>query len=155
MWTAQKKIACAALAAALSGMAHATDAWSPVSDASLDQMRGGFDAGAGLNITFGIEREGYINGKLVSAIRFNIANVGSLTAEQTNAIATTVIRNGPGNNATQAQPTAALVIQNTLSQQDIRSLTVVNATANSLELIKGLNLQSTLADALARSLGSR
>jgi hypothetical protein len=42
-----------------------------------------------------------------------------------------------------------------LNLQNIRSLTVINATANSLELIKGLNLQSTLADALAQSLGNR
>jgi hypothetical protein len=148
-------IACAAFATALAGTAHATE-WSPVSDASLADMRGGFDAGSGLKISFGIEREGYINGKLVSATRFNIADVGRLTTGQINTITTTLIRNGPGNTATNAaQPTGALVIQNTLNQQDIRSLTVINAAANSLELIKGLNLQSALADALTNSLGRR
>lgn len=162
MPTAATTIACVAFAAGLCGTAHATDAWSPVSTVQLEEMRGGFDAGAGLRMSFGIEREGYINGKLVSATRLTIvdvAHVARLVEEgPANAIPTSLL---PGGNAglsnalKQTQPSAALVIQNTLNRQDIRSLTVINATTNSLELIKGLNLQSTLADALAQSLRSR
>jgi hypothetical protein len=118
----------------------------------LDRMRGGFDAGAGLQISFGIEREGYVNGKLISATRFNIEDFNRLSAAQANAVNTAVVPSGAGN---VAPPAAALVIQNTLNLQHIRSLTVINATANSLELIKSLNLQSTLADALAQSLRNR
>lgn len=155
----KKRIASIAFVLGLSwfDIAIATDAWNPVSDASLNEMRGGFDAGA-LRISFGIQREGYINGKLVSATSFNIADITRLSADQANAIDTTVIRNGPANAVDAgrvAPPATALVIQNTLNLQDIKSLTVINASANSLELIKGLNLHSALTDALAQSLRSR
>jgi hypothetical protein len=167
MRCAKSRIACIAFVVSLTspGIAQAegnerplTDAWRPVSNAHLDQMRGGFDTGAGLRISFGIEREGYINGKLISATRINIADLDRLSAVQANAINSTLLRSGPGNavDAGKLAPSAtALVIQNTLNLQNIRSLTVINATANSLELIKSLNLQSTLADALAQSLGNR
>jgi uncharacterized protein YyaL (SSP411 family) len=159
MRRAKKTILCAGLAVGLSWIeiAHASEEWTAVNDDLLAEMRGGFDAGAGLRISFGIEREGYINGKLVSATSFNIANVARMDAGQANAIAQTIIRNGAANtaNAPVAQPSSALVIQNTLNLQNIRSLTVINATSNSLELIKGLNLHSTLTDALAQSLGRR
>ncbi|MEN3295180.1 MAG: hypothetical protein V7642_4433 [Burkholderiales bacterium] len=157
---AKKSIVCAGLAASLSWceIAHATEEWNAVHDDMLSEMRGGFDAGAGLRISFGIEREGYINGKLVATTSFNIPNVARIDTAQANAIAQTVIRNGTANTPDAAkgtQASAALVIQNTLNLQNIRSLTVINATSNSLDLIKALNLQSTLADALAQSLGRR
>jgi hypothetical protein len=67
----------------------------------------------------------------------------------------TLVRNGAtGTFGMPSQP-AALVIQNTLNQQDIRSLTVINATTNSLDLIRSLNLQSVLTDALAQALRGR
>ena len=118
------------------------------SNALLDEMRGGFDAG-GLQISFGIEREGYVNGKLISAIRFNIGDV-AMPHNMTNAAPIQSTDAGK-----LAPPATALVIQNTLNLQHIRSLTVINATANSLELVKSLNLHATLADALAQSLRSR
>jgi hypothetical protein len=160
MQCAKSKIACAVSVISLTwpsiaqaeGNEHQlTDSWRPVSTVYLDGMRGGFDAGAGLQISFGIEREGYVNGKLISATRFNIADFNRLSAVQANAV-NTAVPSGAGN---VAPPAAALVIQNTLNLQHIRSLTVINATANSLELIKSLNLQSTLADALAQSLRNR
>jgi hypothetical protein len=164
MQCAKSKIACAVSVISLTwpsiaqaeGNEHQlTDSWRPVSTVYLDGMRGGFDAGAGLQISFGIEREGYVNGKLISATRFNIADFNRLSAVQANAVNTVnaaVVSSGTGN---VAPPAAALVIQNTLNLQHIRSLTTINATANSLELIKSLNLQSTLADALAQSLRNR
>jgi hypothetical protein len=161
MQCAKSKIACTVSVISLTwpGIAQAegnehqlTDSWRPVSTVYLDGMRGGFDAGAGLQISFGIEREGYVNGKLISATRFNIADFNRLSAVQADAVNTAVVPSGAGN---VAPPAAALVIQNTLNLQHIRSLTVINATANSLELIRALNLQSTLADALAQSLRNR
>jgi hypothetical protein len=161
MQCAKSKIACTVFVISLTwpGIAQAegtehqlTDSWRPVSTVYLDRMRGGFDAGAGLQISFGIEREGYVNGKLISATRFNIEDFNRLSAAQANAVNTAIVPSGAGS---VAPPAAALVIQNTLNLQHIRSLTVINATANSLELIKSLNLQSTLADALAQSLRNR
>jgi hypothetical protein len=130
------------------------DEWRPASSAYLEEMRGGFDIGSGMRISFGIQRDAYINGDLVASTNFNIADIGKLGSEQARAINAAIIRNGNVESGI-AQPATALVIQNTLNQQDIRSLTVINASANSLELIRSLNLHSTLTEALAESLRSR
>jgi hypothetical protein len=44
------------------------------------------------------------------------------------------------------------VIQNTLNNQKIQNVTVINATVNSLEILKGINLQSSLRSAVIDSL---
>lgn len=150
MQGATKRIVFTAFAAILSwtNSACATDAWHPVSNGQLDELRGGFDAGAGLRISFGINREGYINGELISATSFNISDI---------AVPAAAIRHGAIHATDAARPaqSAALLIQNSLNLQDIRSLTVINATTNSLDLIKGLQLQAALTDALVQSLGRR
>lgn len=136
--------------------------WLPVSGAQLDELRGGFDTGSGLKISFGIRREVYMNDNLVASANLNITDVHGATGEQAWAIppvpALQLIQNGPGNyfdSGAIPQSAAAIVIQNTLNQQDIRGLTVINATANSLELLKDLNMQSALAEAIGQSAGAR
>ncbi|MBC7413942.1 MAG: hypothetical protein H7327_03295, partial [Herminiimonas sp.] len=52
-------------------------------------------------------------------------------------------------------PIAATVIQNTMDNQTIRSVTVVNATVNSLQILKSLNLNGALRDAISASIGHR
>ena len=60
------------------------------------------------------------------------------------------LRGGPG---TSFQPgavsasTVGTVVQNTLNNQKIQNLTVINATVNSMEILKSLNLQSMLKNA--------
>ena len=48
-----------------------------------------------------------------------------------------------------------LIVQNSLNNQDIKALTTINATVNTLGLYKALNLQSTLSGAIANSVGTR
>ncbi|MEN3364521.1 MAG: hypothetical protein V7606_1795 [Burkholderiales bacterium] len=149
-------VACIALTAGSPCIAEELGkAWNPVSSTYLDEMRGGFDTGAGLRVSFGILREGYVNGKLVSTTSFNIGNIDRLSTEQMRGINATLVRNGAAGTFGMPSQPAALVIQNTLNQQDIRSLTVINATTNSLDLIRSLNLQSVLTDALAQALRGR
>lgn len=72
--------------------------------------------------------------------------------------AAALIQNGLGNTFAQSAlspETAATIIQNSANNQTIQSLTVINAATNSLELLKGANLQSTLLDALTQSTGAR
>jgi hypothetical protein len=72
--------------------------------------------------------------------------------------ATALIQNGLGNTVNPgllSPETAATVIQNSASNQTIQSVTVINAATNSLELLKGANLHSTLLDALTQSARSR
>ncbi|WP_426702905.1 hypothetical protein ACPPVV_07890 [Rhodanobacter sp. Col0626] len=134
--------------------------WRAISDSRLDAVRGGFDVGSGLLVSFGIERAVYINGNLASSVSVNIPDVGRMTAEQASALAATTstvnIRNGPGNTFDPAalnHAAAATVIQNSLDNQDIQSLTTINAAVNNLGTFDSLNLQRSLQAGLINSLG--
>ncbi len=139
------------------------DDWLAVNEADLDNMRGGFDTDAGLKVSVGIQRAVYINGNLSTTNGFNIADVGKLTNGQTGLSNTTagtinLVQNGPGNTfqpGPMPQVTTATVIQNTLNNQNIQSLTIINATTNSSGMFKGINFQSSLQDAVQNAVGSR
>jgi uncharacterized cupredoxin-like copper-binding protein len=132
-----------------------------VSNRRLDGMRGGFDAGPSLQASFGIQRAVYINGNLVTSTSVNIPNIGQINAAQASALAAVtntvnVIQNGPGNSfdpAPLTHATGATVIQNSLNNQNIQTLTTVSAAVNSLDTFKNMNLQSTLQSALTGSIG--
>ncbi|HJW05891.1 MAG TPA: hypothetical protein VJ527_05275 [Rhodanobacter sp.] len=132
-----------------------------VSEHRLEAVRGGFDFGHGLLASFGIERAVYINGHLVASSSAQVPDVGRMTPDQAAALAATtgtveVIRNGAGNSVDASafnQVTAATVIQNSLDNQDIRSLTTINAAVNSQVAFRSLNLQQSLQAGLIGSLG--
>lgn len=135
--------------------------WKAVSDEQLDAMRGGFDFGNGLLASFGIDRVVYINGNLVAQSSVNIPNIAGMTAVQASALATvtgnvSVVQNGVGNSFAPAmldRTTAAMVIQNSLNNQDIKSLTTINASVNNLGQFSSSRLAESLQSALIGSLG--
>lgn len=147
--------------------------WIAVDTTILDEMRGGFDIAPGLKVSFGIERLVNLNGVLQTATRIEVPDAGKMIQSQQNPTgvtvslpqnanaaggATALIQNGVGNMVTQgamSADAAATFIQNSTSNQTIQSMTVINAATNSLELLKGANLQSTLVDALTQSAGTR
>lgn len=129
-----------------------------VSDTSLGSVRGGF-SGNGLNISFGIERAVYVNGTLVTTTSLNFGDLGQITAGRgaTSLDAGTIqlIQNGVGNSVSTGSisPTSiGTVIQNTLDGQKIQNMTVINATVNSLGLLRSMNLGSSLRGAVIDSL---
>jgi hypothetical protein len=138
-------------------------AWLAVSDQALAGLRGGFDTGAGLVVSFGISREVLVNGQVVSSTSFQLGDIGKLTPEQAQRVGqqlaslAQVVQNGPGNSvAGEAGGDApTLVIQNTLNNQTIRSETAIQATTSGLSLVKGLNLQATINDAISGAIGHR
>lgn len=139
-----------------------THGWAAVGRNDLQDWRGGFDAGPGLTISFGIERSVSLNGNLVTTTSLNVPDIARMGSGQAGAGSTAatmnLIQNGAGNifQAAQLSPSAAAtVIQNSLNEQKIQSLTVINATANSLSLLKSFNAQTALKDALANSIGVR
>lgn len=138
----------------------AKDQWlAAVSDTNLDQMRGGFDTGSGLLVSFGIQRAVYINGNLVTTTSFNIPDVSKITSTEAAMLGSTagavnVVQNGPGNtiqSGTLSQAVGATVIQNSLNNQNIQNLTIIDTATNSLGMLKSMNSQSTLKDALSNS----
>ena len=133
-----------------------------VSESSLDEVRGGFQTDSGLQISFGIERAVYINGGLVTTPSLNIVESTGAGGVQVRSLPSAVttgnlalIQNGAGNTFTTGplSPSAvATVIQNTLDGQSIQSVTKIDATVNSLQMIRSQNFESSLRGAIIDSL---
>jgi hypothetical protein len=66
------------------------------------------------------------------------------------------VQSGAGNTvvpAATALSSLGTVIQNSVNGQKIQSMTIVNATVNSMQVMKSMNLQATIRDAVTRALG--
>ncbi len=136
-----------------------------VGDLDLDRVRGGFDAGNGLQVSFGIERAVYINGSLVTTTSLNVSDaagavrgqspVGTVASAVASGSGLTLIQNGAGNTFLTGPISAATlgtVVQNTLNDQKIQNITSINAAVNSLQVLRAQNFESTLRGALIDSL---
>jgi len=137
--------------------------WLAASDRTLDQMRGGFDLGSGLVVSFGIERSVSINGRLITSTSLQIGGLTGLTSPQAAALQqqlatqTLLVKNGQGNTVESGAVSVpfATYIQNSLNNQTLSSRTVIDATSNSMGIVKGLNLQATINEAIAQAIGTR
>lgn len=131
--------------------------WRPVDPARLAQMRGGFQMPSGLMLSFGIERVVYLNGELTARIAVHVPDVARITPEQAQALADfnrgLVVRIGDGNRFDPARAGGGLVIQNTLDDQDIRTLTRIEVGVDTLNAYQGLNAGTALTDVLIRAPG--
>ena len=133
---------------------------APLDEWALDRLRGGFQGPHGLRLNFGIERMVSINGELTTRTRVTVAGPGSSAGDMPARTASdssghSLVRNGAGNAfLTGAMPatSAATVIQNTLDGQHIRSLTIINAQANSLDVLRSWRLQMSIRDSVTGSL---
>lgn len=154
-------LACGAAAHA-GDLPDPTDGWLAVGDATLEQARGGYELGSGLMVSLGVERLVSINGSVVANSRFSIADVTKLSAEEartaSDALAAVVVQNGAGNVADVMQATPALgslLIQNSINDQAIRSQTTITTTVSNLALLKAVNFESMLRDALSAAVGPK
>ena len=139
--------------------------WLAASDQTLDKLRGGFDLGTGLMVSFGISRAVYVNGQLITSTTFRVGDLTSLTPQQAIVLSqqistqtqAQVVKNGPGNTMELSIASAPLstFIQNTLNNQSIRNQTIIDMTSNGMGIAKGLNLQATIDAAIADALGTR
>lgn len=131
--------------------ARLDSAWVAVPPSKLDTMRGGLVLPSGLLLSFGIERAVYVNGQLVATTSFNVPDISRITPEQAQGLAgvqdTMLVQIGEGNTFV-PNGAGGIVIQNTLNNQDIRALTTLNISANTLGLFQDLNANAALQDAL-------
>jgi len=134
---------------------------APVPDARLDATRGGFDS---LTVSLGLERLVTINGAQVSGTRFNVADLSRITGGEAASVRAALspyqlVQNGTGNAIADPilppQAISALLIQNSLSDQLIRSQTTINASVNTLATLKALGFEGGLRQALSASLTPR
>jgi hypothetical protein len=82
--------------------------WMTVGDDTLASMRGGFDLGGGVMVSFGISRIVTVNGVLLSSTSFQLPDLGRVTAAQIAAFerylgSTSVVQVGSGNSAPTAE----------------------------------------------------
>jgi hypothetical protein len=127
----------------------------------LDEVRGGFVTEGGLKISFGIERAVFLNGSLVATTTLNIADLSKISGgqAQVSAVGATgslaVIQTGGGNlfaPGTISTTAAGTVIQNTLDNQKINTITRIDAVVNSLSILKSMSLESSMRSAIVNSL---
>ena len=138
-------------------------AWLTVSNKRLDKMRGGFDLGLGMMVSFGISRATYVNQELVTSLTLQLGNLSKLTAQQAQNLSQQinmqpqVIQNGSGNVVDSGALNLPLgtYVQNTLNNQVLRTQTVIDITTNGLSMLKNSNFQTTVQDAITNALGRR
>lgn len=131
--------------------------WVAVAPERLERMRGGFELPSGLALSFGIERVVYVNGDLVATASVHIPDIARMTAAQAQGLAEMnqgmLVQVGGGNTFNPSTAINGVVIQNTLDEQDIRSLTTLNVGVDSLGMFQQLNANAALQDALNTAAG--
>lgn len=117
-----KRVACACLLLCAGWSATGTEAqrnakplfdptqWQAASDDKLDALRGGFQIGANLAVSFGFVRSVTINGDLVSETRFTLPDLSNITADQAKLVNAAlaqahIVQNGAGNTVGTPTPT--------------------------------------------------
>jgi hypothetical protein len=131
-----------------------------LSTEKLDEVRGGFETGGGLKISFGIERAVYLNGSLVTTTSLNIADLSKISGGQAQLTgsgkdALALLQSGTGNifaPGSISSTAAGTVIQNTLDNQKINTITRIDAVVNSAGIMRSMNLQSSMQSAIVNSL---
>lgn len=126
----------------------------------LDEIRGGFVTDSGLKISFGIERAVYLNGTLVSTTSLNIADLSKISGGRADvsgdaAGVLTLVQSGSGNvfaPGSVSNTAAGTIIQNTLDNQRIGTITRIDAVVNSASILRSINLQSSMRSAVVDSL---
>lgn len=124
--------------------------WTAIAPERLDAMRGGYALPSGLVVSFGFERQAWVNGELVSAVRVDIPDVERMSEAQARELALLqqgqLVQVGPGN-VHAATGGAGLVIQNSLDGARINVQTTVDAGSSALGLLQAMNF----SDALGRA----
>jgi hypothetical protein len=151
-----------------------------VSNAQLDSTRGGFDVNStllsigisravfindelvitttlnipGLSANSQVNSPATLSRQLGAGAKSNVPTRGAPTSPVVilNGNGMSLIQNGNGNTAALQQnlPSAGSIVQNTLDNQAIRSLTTINAKVLSGNIMKSLNMTSSMRDVYRR-----
>lgn len=131
-----------------------------VPETALDEVRGGFEIPENLHALLALDRSAYVNGERVAHASVRVADIAHMTASEASALAdnftTLVIQSGPAN--TFSMPDlgpASTVIQNTLNDQHLVTLTTLDVAVNTLGAFREFNFQDGLVQQLGASGGVR
>ena len=154
----ESKTGSDAVASRVAGMG-ALMASASVPPDQLGGLRGGFEMPSGLRMSFGIERVVMINGVLQSTTSLRVEDLGRAVGGKAApesvvpGTALAVIQSGPNNIVAAPLPgtTLATVVQNSLDNQKLQTVTTVNATVNSMEVVRGLRMHQSMQEAVNRA----
>lgn len=127
----------------------------PVSVDRLAAVRGGFDLGDGLQVSFGIQRAVYVDGNLVTYLNVSIPDIAHITTQQAMSLATALstvnVQIGSGNTfdpSSSTRASAATVAQSALSSvvSQVGSAASPSTQANTPTVV-----QNTLSNPLVTS----
>jgi hypothetical protein len=128
--------------------ADAPAAWAPVGDDVLGGARGGVDTGNGLLVSLSVDRVLSLNGNVVASGQLSAAGSALSTFGAAPA--------GAGGALAQAvQPLSGLLLQNSANGQLIRSQTTIDATVNSLSILKDMHFGDSLRQSLSTAVVPR
>jgi hypothetical protein len=139
---------------------RAFSADAAVSETLLDEARGGFELPANLRASLVLDRSAFVNGERVAHTSARVSDIASMTASEACALAqaftTLVVQSGPANTFSLPDLGAAsTVIQNTLNDQHLVTLTTLDVQVNTLGAFREFNFQDGLGQALGASGGVR
>lgn len=151
------------LASAMTTYAAATPAADDFQDCAktspkeLDGVRGGFSLADGdneLRISIGIERAVFVDGALKVSTNFAAPPLGSRNVDGQSLTAMNIVQNGAGNhlipgNMSDLPSNVMTLVQNTLDNQTIANLNIINATVASRDLLRSMTLASSLKEMLS------
>ena len=130
-------------------------------DPELENIRGGFVAGDGLEISFGIEKAVFVNGVLQAVSTLNLPGWGSEQGQTLSdqVLSNMVVLRQSGNNNMIAPNLVAnspsglfTYIQNSLDNAVIKNITQINASVNSLNMYRDMNLKSMMNQQLLNAM---
>jgi hypothetical protein len=128
------------------------------SQAELDELRGGFhvDTPHGrLQVGIGITREVSVNDRVVAVSRLVIPDLARRDASLEGG--GLVVQNGLGNHAPQVSAALTtstslpIIVQNTLDNQKLGTVTIIDASVNSLSLLRSIRMDEMMSRATAAS----
>lgn len=159
-----RRVALVCIAAVSSAAAFADDfsfsSAASVADAALDEVRGGYETPANLRASLTLDRVAYVNGERVASISASVPDVANMSAAEATQLAaaagTLLIQNGPNNAFDVADlGPASTVIQNTLNDQHLVTLTTIGVEVNTLGAFRDMNFQDGLRDSAITMPGGR
>jgi hypothetical protein len=128
------------------------------SQAELDELRGGFqiDTPHGrLQVGIGITREVSVNDRVVAVSRLVIPDLGRRDARLEGGAL--LVQNGLGNHLPQVSAALTtstslpIIVQNTLDNQKLGTVTIIDASVNSMSLLRSIRMDEMMSRATAAS----
>lgn len=153
-------MSCAMTASVAASVADDFQGCATTSLKELDRVRGGFSLANGnnaLQVSIGIERAVFVDGALQVSTRFAIPSLGSQIADGQNLTALNIVQNGAGNHfiptsLADLPSNVMTLVQNTLDNQTIANLNIINATVASRDLLRSMAITSSLKEMLIVSM---